>query len=80
MQKTKLDPLDILSDLKGDENTMVLGAKEDLEESMKIFEDENDLPTLEMKKEQKSKKKKKKILFIQATYHFETVTLMILMT
>ncbi len=28
LQKTKMDPLDILSDLKGHENTTVLGAKE----------------------------------------------------
>lgn len=70
MQKTKLDPLDILSDLKGDENTMVLGAKEDLEESMKIFEDENDLPTLEMKKEQKSKKEKEEDSFYTGNLSF----------
>lgn len=39
LQKTKLDldPLDILSDLKGDENTVVMGAKE-FTDSIKITE------------------------------------------
>jgi len=35
--ETELDPLDILSDLKGDENTVVVGAK-DFTEEMKAFE------------------------------------------
>lgn len=56
LQKTKLDPLDILSDLKGDENTMVLGAKEDLEESMKIFENEKETKSYETKEEPKNQK------------------------
>jgi len=36
LQKTKLDPLDILTDLKGDDsNTIVMGAKEELKETTK---------------------------------------------
>lgn len=41
-EETKgLDPLDLLSDLKGDENTIVAGAKELDEERKKIEESEN---------------------------------------
>ena len=49
LQKTKLDldPLDILSDLKGDENTVVMGAKE--------FNEDLQLEEEKQEKEQKNK-------------------------
>ena len=52
----ELDPLDLLSDLKGDnDNTKVMGVIEDTEEN--IFTDTLDTDTLETKKEEEQPKK-----------------------
>lgn len=58
MQNTKMDPLDLLSDLKGSENTSVIGAKE-MTEAIEIANKEAEEE--EKKKNKNSEKKENKV-------------------